>query len=111
MRYFFHLVNASEIIRDEEGLELPDPEEARAAALSEIEELRREDSVTVEEWRGWQLNVVDDSGASVFSIALNSTSVGLLTVACLEFFALSQPLQHFTNVLSNEVASVVTLLI
>jgi hypothetical protein len=110
MRYFFHLVNASEIIRDEEGLELPDSEEARSAALSEIDELRREDSVTVEEWRGWQLNVVDDSGTLVFSIALDSTSVGLLTVACLEF-AHSQPLQHFTNMLSNELAPVAALLI
>jgi hypothetical protein len=111
MRYFFHLVNASEIIRDEEGLELPDSEEARLAALSEIDELRREDSVTVEEWRGWRLNVVDASGALVFSIALDSTSVGLLTVACLELFARSQSLQHVTNMLSNELPPVAALLI
>jgi hypothetical protein len=97
LRYFFHLVGHSETICDEDGLELPDPEEARLAALSAIEAVQREDPDAVEDWRGWRLNVVEASGALVFSIALDARSVGFLVAACLQSFARSRIEQRIAS--------------
>jgi hypothetical protein len=97
MRYFFHLVSASETICDEDGLELPYPDEARLVALSAIEELQQEDPGAVEDWRGWRLTVVEASGALVFSIALDARSIRLLIAACLQSFARSRIEQRIAS--------------
>ena len=97
MRCFFHIVGLSETICDEEGLELPDPEDARLAALREIEAWQQDDSGAVEDWRGWRLIVVDGFRRLSFSIALDARSIRLLIAACLQSFARSRIEQRIAS--------------
>ena len=70
MRLYFHLFNGSELIRDDEGIEVASLEDAREAILADIAELRRE--FAAEDRREWVLNVTDGSGATLLSIPLDS---------------------------------------
>jgi hypothetical protein len=74
VRYYFHLAELHNAIPDEEGIEVSNPEYARAEALKQIEELRRADPSSAADWAGWHLHVADASGAVVFSISLDGTS-------------------------------------
>jgi hypothetical protein len=51
-RYYFHLANRRDFIRDEDGLELADLAQARTEALKAIEELRQENPVAAMDWAG-----------------------------------------------------------
>jgi hypothetical protein len=73
-RYYFHLANRRDFIRDEDGLELADLAQARTEALKAIEELRQENPVAAMDWAGWRLDVADSSGVVVFSISLDNPS-------------------------------------
>jgi hypothetical protein len=70
MRLFFHLVRGSEIIRDENGIDVAGPQEARTEALRAIEELRRDEPLASQDWAGWRLAITDASGAVLLSIDL-----------------------------------------
>ena len=72
MRCYFHLVNGSEEIRDREGLEVADLDQAHAEALETLHALAREDEAAAA-WAGWRLDVCDASGALLFSIGLDGT--------------------------------------
>jgi hypothetical protein len=73
VRCYFHLVNGSEEIRDTEGLEVADLEQAHAEALETLHALAREDEEAAAAWAGWRLDVCDASGALLFSIGLDGT--------------------------------------
>src|SRR4051812_46997880 len=71
MRCYFNLADASEVIRDRIGIEVSDPERARAEALDVIREQHQADPVAAQEWRGWSLIGIDDTGQLLFSIPLD----------------------------------------
>ncbi|MCB8821057.1 DUF6894 family protein [Microvirga rosea] len=62
VRYFFNLTNGQDAIRDEEGMEVSDVQSALASAMEAIEELRAADPSYSQDWRGWNLEVVDAAG-------------------------------------------------
>ena len=72
-RCYFHLVSGSEEIRDREGLEVTDLDQAYAEALETLHALAREDKAAAAAWAGWRLDVRDASGALLFSIGLDGT--------------------------------------
>jgi hypothetical protein len=74
MRCYFNLVDGSEVIRDREGIEVSDPEQARAEALHVIREQRQADFPPID-WSGWRLNVVDSTGGLLFSIPLDDPTL------------------------------------
>jgi len=71
MRCYFHLVDTHEIITDETGVEISNVETARRLALKAVHELRQEESGAREDWRGWQMKVVDQDNNVLLSIPLD----------------------------------------
>ncbi len=70
MRAYFHLKDGTEMIRDLDGVEVTDAEEARAHAIRAIRELHQEDRVLTQDWSGWSLSVADASGRALFTLEL-----------------------------------------
>ena len=71
-RYHFNLTDGREVIRDEDGIELSDIRIALVHAFETIEELRKEDPATLDDWTGWRLEIMDDGGRTVHSIPLDN---------------------------------------
>lgn len=71
MRLYFHLVDQQEAIRDLEGVQVTDLEQARAEALQAVEELRMEDPT--QDWSGWTLRISDETGRVLLSLDLDSS--------------------------------------
>lgn len=65
-RYFFNLRDGYDVDEDDEGVELPDLEAARAEALATVEELREELAAT--EAAGIQLEITDDTGRRLLTV-------------------------------------------
>ena len=74
MRCYFHLVNGSETIRDTEGLEIADLDQAYAETLEAVQILAKEEGEAHGTWAGWHLEVCDASGAVLFSLSLDQNS-------------------------------------
>jgi hypothetical protein len=70
MRLYFHLVDGTEMIRDEDGIEVADVDVAKAEALNTIREMRGEQEAF--DWAGWKLAVADESGALLFSFDVSA---------------------------------------
>ena len=70
MRCYFNLVNGTEEIIDDDGIEVSGIEQARAQALKAIAELRQEDNELASEWKNWQIEVSDSEGHVLFTISL-----------------------------------------
>jgi hypothetical protein len=71
MRYFFHLRDAAHSIRDEEGIELPNLDDACDEILRALEHLHIENADLAQAARGWTLEVTDASGTVLFSVLLD----------------------------------------
>ena len=71
MRCFFHFVSESESMRDTEGLEVSDVDQAHAEALETLQSLIQEDEEAAAMWSGWRLEVCDASGKALFSVRLD----------------------------------------
>jgi hypothetical protein len=71
MRCFFHFVSESESMRDTEGLEVMDVDQAHAEALETLQSLIQEDEEAAAMWSGWRLDVCDASGRALFSVSLD----------------------------------------
>jgi hypothetical protein len=74
LRYYFNLTNGDEVIRDEDGIEVPDARKALIQAFEAIEELRGEDTSPLGEWHGWRLDIVDSSGNLIQSLPLDGAA-------------------------------------
>ena len=63
-RYYFNIRDGYDVDEDEEGIELPDIEAARAEALATVEELRDElrDAGNIE------LEITDDAGRRLLTV-------------------------------------------
>jgi hypothetical protein len=74
-RYYFNLTDGTDMIPDEDGVDLPDHRAALIRAFEAIEELRKEDTSTSSYlrgyWRGWRLDIVDRLGRLVQSLSLD----------------------------------------
>jgi len=68
MRLYFNLVDGSEVILDESGVEVSRQEEARVEALNAIRELR-EGGATID-WGAWSLKITDAGGRVLYSLPL-----------------------------------------
>ncbi|KLK90751.1 hypothetical protein AA309_23875 [Microvirga vignae] len=73
MRCYFHLVNGSDVVPDDMGVEVASLEMAQSLAYRAIQEIRAEADLVDEEWRGWRLNVVCSQGSVLASICLSAT--------------------------------------
>jgi hypothetical protein len=71
MRCYFHLVRDHEELIDDEGVLVSDFESAKAQAMMVVAELQRESRGIVEDWSGWQLNVVNAEGYLLWSTPLS----------------------------------------
>ncbi len=71
MRLYFDLKNDPYTLPDVYGVEVSDLDEARRVALEMIRTLRAEDPAAAQDWSGWQISVVDETGAVVFTLDLD----------------------------------------
>ena len=69
MRYYFNLINHTERILDDTGIEVSTLEQAQAQALKAVQEMRAEGEDSAE-WDEWRLEVSDAAGAVAFSVRL-----------------------------------------
>jgi hypothetical protein len=69
MHLFFHVFDGTEVILDEEGVEVASLDDARQTIIADVAELHRE--FAIEERRGWVLKVTDGSGATLLSVPLD----------------------------------------
>ena len=67
---FLHLMDRTEAIQDEEGVEASDLDEARTHALNAIQEIRASDAAR--EWGAWRLEASDQAGSLLFSLNLRT---------------------------------------
>jgi hypothetical protein len=63
-RYFFNIRDGYDVDEDEEGIELPDIEAARAEALATVEELRDE----LKDAGNIELEITDESGRRLLTV-------------------------------------------
>ena len=71
MPFYFHLQNGTEMIRDEEGIEVSDLDATRAEALDALRDMRDKNDSDLHDWAGWKLAVVDEAGALLFSLDMD----------------------------------------
>ena len=67
-RYYFHLVDSHNVIRDDLGALAIDLADAHRAAAEIIEEFKIEQAHRYHDWHDWKLVVTDDSAQ--FALAL-----------------------------------------
>jgi hypothetical protein len=69
-RFFFNLVSDTEMIHDEEGLELPSEGDVVGHIAHALEDLYWDGSLASAEWEGWRIDVADCTGQTLLSAAL-----------------------------------------
>lgn len=69
-RYFFHLMDERELLRDSLGVEVDQLVEVESAAIDIIREYRIQESEREHELRNWKLAVTDGSGTIVLLLPL-----------------------------------------
>ncbi len=70
IRYFFHLVDSQNVIRDDLGVLATDLAEVHSAAAEIIKEFRAEQARRFPEWKGWRLVVTAESANFALVIPL-----------------------------------------
>ncbi len=70
-RFYFHLNNGEDVIRDEEGILVFDIHAALVAAMEVIQELGAQDAVSAAEWQGWTLEITDEADKVIESLSLD----------------------------------------
>jgi len=71
-RYYFHLVDSENVIRDDLGAVAMDLAAAHKAASEIIREFRVENASCYWEWSEWKLVVTDDTDAFALVLPLDS---------------------------------------
>jgi len=69
-RFFFNLVSDTEIIHDEEGVDLPAEGDQASHIACALEDLHQNGMLASAEWQGWEVVITDGSGQKLFSVAL-----------------------------------------
>lgn len=70
-RFYFNLTNGEDVIRDDEGILVTDIQAALTYAMEVVQELRAEDPLATAEWKGWRLEIADDTGQVIERISLD----------------------------------------
>jgi hypothetical protein len=96
MHVFFNLVNGTESIGDEEGVEAANLDDARSQALATIREIRANDPASSRDWVGWRLEAVDQNGRLLLAIDLDADTRPLSRALGGEM--VSQSIEHLPNV-------------
>lgn len=69
-RYFFHLMDENELLRDSLGVEVAQLGEVESAAIEIIHEFRRQEASREHELRKWKLAVTDADGTVIVLLPL-----------------------------------------
>jgi hypothetical protein len=69
-RYFFHLMDENELLRDSLGVEVAQLGEVESAAIAIIHEFRRQEASREHELCKWKLAVTDADGTVVLLLPL-----------------------------------------
>jgi hypothetical protein len=69
-RFFFDLVSDTDVIRDEEGLDLPPEDHVAGQITRALQDLHQNGMLASAEWQGWQVVITDGAGQTLFSVAL-----------------------------------------
>jgi hypothetical protein len=69
-RFFFNLVSDTEMIHDEEGIDLPSEGDVAGHITRALEDLHQNGMLASAEWQGWQVVITDGAGQTLFSVAL-----------------------------------------
>jgi hypothetical protein len=64
-RYFLHLCNGEQVLRDESGVELSAVDHLRDIFVQTAREMQREEELNLSEFDGWQVLVADATGMIV----------------------------------------------
>ena len=70
MKCFFNLIGPHERFQDGVGIEVGDLAEARVEALNGFDEFRDETPNCMQDWRGWSLEIADESDRVLATIDL-----------------------------------------
>lgn len=70
MKCYFHLVSATDSLRDAIGIRVGNAESAYKMAMEAIKELWEEEAANI--WAGWALEATDATGTILFSISLDA---------------------------------------
>ena len=74
-RLFFNLVSDTEMIHDDEGVDLPPEGDLVSHIARALEDLHQNDMLASAEWQGWQVGNTERSGQTPFSVALGCPSL------------------------------------
>lgn len=69
-RFFFNLVSDTEVVPDEEGVDLPPEGDLVSHIARALEDLHQDGMLGSAEWQGWQVVITDGLGQTLFSAAL-----------------------------------------
>jgi hypothetical protein len=69
VRFYFDLIGADEVLRDEEGVEASDLAELRQEVISAIDEVRQRDD-QMNRWADWKMHIFDERRSLVWIVAL-----------------------------------------
>jgi len=69
-RYYFHVKGEQPFI-DDEGLDLPGIEAARAEAEGFVRDCKRT-GLLARKWPGWSVSVTDENGTAVLEVAFEA---------------------------------------
>jgi hypothetical protein len=72
-RYYFHVRDGAELIRDEEGTELADPEAARAEALASARDLALDEIRSQHRVDGRQIEIASEFGDTIGTVAVRAS--------------------------------------
>ena len=75
MRCFFHLIGHNRMVLDEEGAFVDDLEDAQREATTTIEALLEDSVHSGADWRGWRLEICDQSGRKYAELYLDQFRV------------------------------------
>ena len=69
-RYYFHIRDGKELIRDDEGTELPDPEAAHAEALASARDLAMDEIRSHRRVDGRVIEITSEFGDTIEKLAV-----------------------------------------
>jgi hypothetical protein len=74
VRVYFNLVRGNETIRDGEGMDVADLDQAVLDVMDTLRELKRTDPSRSASWKGWTVHVTDENGIAIVTLPLSTTT-------------------------------------
>ena|SRR5690349_17322248 len=72
MYCYFNLVSPHRTIRDHDGIEVADADEALAFARAAAAEMAQDGVAEIAHWRGWEIEARDASGTVLFTVGFDA---------------------------------------